>query len=76
MTCGSTVKLEHVGTRFRLHSQEVQYGTGSGQQTVTLVQETDSADSFWKVLAQHGKQCKRGYVTDTSAEKCFGFLSF
>ena len=67
MTCGSAIQLEHVATRFRLTSQEVQYGTGSGQQSVTLHRETDKASALWKVLAADGKQCKRGYAQAAAA---------
>jgi hypothetical protein len=32
VTCGSSLKLSHIGSDFRLHSHKVQYGTGSKQQ--------------------------------------------
>ena len=32
VTCGSVLKLQHVRTNVRLHSHEVSYGSGSGQQ--------------------------------------------
>ena len=32
VTCGSALKLQHVKTNVRLHSHEVNYGSGSGQQ--------------------------------------------
>lgn len=35
VTCGSIIKLKHKNTKTRLHSHEVTYGTGSGQQSVT-----------------------------------------
>ena len=35
VTCGSTLKLRHSKLGAYLYSQEVQYGQGSGQQTVT-----------------------------------------
>lgn len=37
VTCGSMIKLRHVPTGFRLHSHQVAYGSGSGQQSVTGV---------------------------------------
>lgn len=36
ITCGSAVKLRHLGTKFYLNSGEMAWGTGSGQQVVTL----------------------------------------
>jgi dolichyl-phosphate-mannose--protein O-mannosyl transferase len=35
VTCGSVIKLQHVATEHRLHSHQVNYGGGSGQQSVT-----------------------------------------
>ena len=35
MSCGSTLKLQHSSLSTFLHSHEVQYGSGSGQQSVT-----------------------------------------
>ncbi len=37
VTCGSLIKLRHASTGFRLHSHQVAYGSGSGQQSVTGV---------------------------------------
>eukprot|EP00045_Choanoeca_perplexa_P015516 m.196250 g.196250 ORF g.196250 m.196250 type:complete len:209 (-) comp17010_c0_seq1:5266-5892(-) len=60
ITCGSTFKINHASTNMRLRSQEVSYGTGSGQQSVTLAKgETDVVD-YWQVRAPHGKDCKQG----------------
>lgn len=42
VTCGSVIKLKHIPTGHRLHSHKVNYGTGSGQQSVTGV--ADAAD--------------------------------
>ncbi|KAI3686347.1 hypothetical protein L1987_80022 [Smallanthus sonchifolius] len=35
ITYGSVIKLMHEKTKFRLHSHDVPYGSGSGQQSVT-----------------------------------------
>jgi hypothetical protein len=32
VTCSSAVKLTHKATTFKLHSHDVKYGSGSGQQ--------------------------------------------
>ena len=51
MSCGSVVKLQHVGTGADLHSHEVAYGSGSGQQSVTAMADPEDANSFWAVRA-------------------------
>lgn len=37
----------HERTRFRLHSHEVPYGSGSGQQSVTAFPSVDDSNSYW-----------------------------
>lgn len=37
VTCGSVVKLVNQAHKVRLHSHDVKYGSGSGQQSVTGV---------------------------------------
>jgi len=55
------VKLKHVATGHRLHSHQVSYGSGSGQQSVTTVLQNDDPNSFWVVRGAHGKKrCKQG----------------
>ena len=54
VTCGSTIKLQHSGTKARLHSHDIAYGSGSGQQSVTGFPETTDANSYWQVLHAHG----------------------
>ena len=49
VTCGSVVKLQHLATKADLHSHEVAYGSGSGQQSVTALAEPEDANSFWAV---------------------------
>ena len=39
VTCGSVLKLQHVQLGVRLHSHEVNYGSGSGQQVCVCVRE-------------------------------------
>lgn len=36
----------------RLHSHDVQYGSGSGQQSVTAVRDGDDVNSHWQLLAR------------------------
>ncbi|CDF41172.1 unnamed protein product [Chondrus crispus] len=54
VTYGSTIKLEHVPTGVRLHSHDVSYGSGSGQQSVTGFHDAGDSNSYWIVKAAHG----------------------
>jgi len=47
VTYGSVLKLQHERTKFRLHSHEVPYGSGSGQQSVTGFPGVEDANSYW-----------------------------
>ncbi|KAF4360326.1 hypothetical protein G4B88_012544 [Cannabis sativa] len=47
ITYGTTLKLMHERTKFRLHSHDVPYGSGSGQQSVTGFPNVDDANSYW-----------------------------
>lgn len=49
VTCGSTIKLQHSSTKFRLHSHDVAYGRGSQQQSVTTFPTGDDGNSLWGV---------------------------
>eukprot|EP00027_Filamoeba_sp_ATCC50430_P005215 CAMPEP_0168552928 /NCGR_PEP_ID=MMETSP0413-20121227/6980_1 /TAXON_ID=136452 /ORGANISM="Filamoeba nolandi, Strain NC-AS-23-1" /LENGTH=165 /DNA_ID=CAMNT_0008583579 /DNA_START=146 /DNA_END=640 /DNA_ORIENTATION=- len=60
VTCGSVIKLKHISTGHRLHSHQVTYGSGSGQQSVTGFPGTDDPNSFWVVRGPMGKHCPRG----------------
>lgn len=53
VTYGSTIKLEHVASAHRLHSHDVSYGTGSGQQSVTGLLQTGDSNSYWIVKGSH-----------------------
>lgn len=60
VSCGSVLKLMNSATKVRLHSHDVKYGTGSGQQSVTGVEEKDDSNSHWIIKGENGKQCTRG----------------
>ena len=49
VTCGSVVKLININYNIRLHSHDIKYGSGSGQQSVTGVDESEDANSYWQV---------------------------
>ncbi|RZC39126.1 MIR domain containing protein [Asbolus verrucosus] len=46
--------------RVRLHSHDVKYGTGSGQQSVTATEVQEDINSHWVIKAESGKICPRG----------------
>ncbi|CAM6015695.1 unnamed protein product [Sphagnum balticum] len=60
VTHGSVIKLQHERTKFRLHSHEVPYGSGSGQQSVTSFPGVEDANSFWIVHAPSGTNVQQG----------------
>lgn len=49
VTCGSTIKLVQHEYLFRLHSHDINYGTGSEQQSVTAHGSRDDPGSYWLV---------------------------
>ncbi|XP_028164459.1 stromal cell-derived factor 2 [Ostrinia nubilalis] len=60
VTCGTILKLINPDLRLRLHSHDVKYGSGSGQQSVTGVDVSDDHNSHWAVRPATGETCKRG----------------
>ncbi|XP_052866885.1 stromal cell-derived factor 2 [Anopheles cruzii] len=60
VTCGTVLKLQNVDYNVRLHSHDVKYGTGSGQQSVTATELQEDVNSHWAVKAATGKHCERG----------------
>ncbi|XP_005526000.1 PREDICTED: stromal cell-derived factor 2 [Pseudopodoces humilis] len=60
VTCGSVVKLLNVRHNVRLHSHDVRYGSGSGQQSVTGVSAADDGNSYWRVRGRTAAVCQRG----------------
>ncbi|XP_013872366.1 stromal cell-derived factor 2 [Austrofundulus limnaeus] len=60
VTCGSVIKLLNVKHNVRLHSHDVRYGSGSGQQSVTGVSVVEDSNSYWSVRGTSGASCRRG----------------
>uniref|UniRef100_A0A336MWV8 CSON006643 protein n=1 Tax=Culicoides sonorensis TaxID=179676 RepID=A0A336MWV8_CULSO len=60
VTCGSVIKLLNVDYRVRLHSHDVKYGSGSGQQSVTGTELQEDVGSHWTIKGKTGKFCERG----------------
>ena len=55
VTMGSVFKLaNHRHHKARLHSHEVKYGSGSGQQSVTGMKKTEDSNSYWQVRSPQG----------------------
>lgn len=54
LTYGSAVRLRHRTSSFHLHSHGINYGSGSGQQSVTAVGQDDDTNSLWQVREAHG----------------------
>ena len=45
----------------RLHSHDVKYGSGSGQQSVTAVPNKDDHNSHWQIVGVNAQnECTRG----------------
>ncbi|PWA23210.1 hypothetical protein CCH79_00002352 [Gambusia affinis] len=65
VTCGSVIKLLNVKHNVRLHSHDVRYGSGSGQQSVTGVSAVEDSNSYWSIRGTSGASCTRG-----TAVKC------
>ncbi|KAF3705726.1 Stromal cell-derived factor 2 [Channa argus] len=65
VTCGSVVKLLNLKHNVRLHSHDVRYGSGSGQQSVTGVTAVEDSNSYWSVRGTRDTFCHRG-----TAVKC------
>ncbi|CAI9585680.1 unnamed protein product [Staurois parvus] len=60
VTCGSAVKLLNTKHNVRLHSHDVRYGSGSGQQSVTGVTAADDGNSYWRIRGKTSTVCERG----------------
>jgi len=62
VTYGSTVKLFNQRQEARLHSHDVKYGSGSGQQSVTGSSSPDDHNSYWVIRGPHGESMPRGDI--------------
>ncbi|XP_074045163.1 LOW QUALITY PROTEIN: stromal cell-derived factor 2 [Macrotis lagotis] len=60
VTCGSVVKLLNTRHNVRLHSHDVHYGSGSGQQSVTGILDVDDSNSYWRIRGKTSTVCERG----------------
>ena len=60
VTIGSAVKLMNKAYGVRLHSHDIKYGSGSGQQSVTGMNAETDANSYWQVRSPTTKSLLRG----------------
>ncbi|KAI1708237.1 MIR domain-containing protein [Ditylenchus destructor] len=60
VTCTSIMKLLNVNEKVRLHSHDVKYGSGSGQQSITGMPDSGDVNSHWQILPAIGDECLRG----------------
>ncbi|XP_070534253.1 stromal cell-derived factor 2-like [Ptychodera flava] len=60
VTCGSVIKLKNTRYNIRLHSHDVKYGSGSGQQSVTGMDNAGDGNSYWQIKGKEDKPCTRG----------------
>ncbi|XP_058793646.1 stromal cell-derived factor 2-like protein 1 [Phymastichus coffea] len=60
VTYNSVIKLMNIDYNVRLHSHDIKYGTGSGQQSVTAIETKEDGNSYWLVKAPTGKSYTRG----------------
>ncbi|CCD65180.1 MIR domain-containing protein [Caenorhabditis elegans] len=60
VTCYSVLKFINANDGSRLHSHDVKYGSGSGQQSVTAVKNSDDINSHWQIFPALNAKCNRG----------------
>lgn len=54
------IKLLNVKRQLRLHSHDIKYGSGSGQQSVTGTSVGEDVNSHWIIKGENGSLCTRG----------------
>lgn len=62
VTYGSVIKLLNVDYDVRLHSHDVKYGTGSGQQSITGTELKEDINSHWSIVNITNSPYQRGLV--------------
>uniref|UniRef100_T1H413 MIR domain-containing protein n=1 Tax=Megaselia scalaris TaxID=36166 RepID=T1H413_MEGSC len=60
VTYGSILKLLNQDYGYRLHSHDVKYGSGSGQQSTTGIELKEDVNSHWVVKTTEDKFVNRG----------------
>ncbi|WOK94037.1 hypothetical protein Cni_G02739 [Canna indica] len=67
ITYGSVLKLMHERTKHRLHSHDLPYGSGSGQQSVTGSPDVYDSNSYWIVRPQPDSSARQGDTIENGA---------
>ncbi|XP_031635752.1 stromal cell-derived factor 2-like protein 1 [Contarinia nasturtii] len=60
VTYGSVLKILNTDYNVRLHSHDVKYGTGSGQQSITGTELKEDINSHWTILNLTSASYQRG----------------
>lgn len=60
VTYSSILKLMNVHNDVRLHSHDIKYGSGSGQQSVTGTETKEDNNSHWIIKEATGTLATRG----------------
>ena len=60
VTIGSALKLINKAYSVRLHSHDIKYGSGSGQQSVTGMNSEVDANSLWQIRSPNNEVLMRG----------------
>ena len=55
LSCNSALKITHVSSGYHLSSAEINWGSGSGQQSVTATISPGDTSSMWMVVEAEGK---------------------
>jgi dolichyl-phosphate-mannose--protein O-mannosyl transferase len=74
VTCGSAIKLKHKETGNNLHSHQIAWGSGSGQQSVTTTGTLSDPGSLWIVKVINYTQRDRHACKEVDI--CFIHLSY
>jgi len=69
VTCGSVVEMVHVATGYSLHSHQINWGSGSAQQSVTASKADRDQNNLWVVKGPTGeKPCRVGEPIKCSSQ--------
>jgi dolichyl-phosphate-mannose--protein O-mannosyl transferase len=75
VTCGSVVRLVNSNYMSKLHSDDIKYGSGSGQQSVTGTDDEVDANSYWQVKGSSDSICNRGEAISCGSTIRLGHLA-
>ena len=70
VTCHSAIKLKNIKSKFYLHSHEIPYGSGSGQQSVTGMCNSTGlcVRNLWLYCALYAKELCAGLIKSVFGE--------